>query len=90
MDLELDDFVDLSWRERIVADPEIVGGKPTIRGTRLAAELILEQLAAGVPVAEILDYYPSIATEDVLACIGYGCYLAQRYRREPLPDAPNR
>ncbi len=61
----------MPWRERIVADPEILAGKPVIRGTRIAVELILELLAAGQPATEILENYPGLTKDDVLACLAY-------------------
>lgn len=61
----------MAWQDHIHADPEILGGKPVVRGTRLAVELILELLAAGVSEQEILADYPGLSREDVLACINY-------------------
>ncbi len=54
--------------ERIVLDPEILAGKPVIRGTRLAVEFILELLAAGQSESEVLASYPGLTREDILAC----------------------
>ena len=75
----------MSWPERVVIDPEILAGKPIIRGTRLAVEFILELLAAGQDEAEILDNYPGLTKEDVLACLAYASYLAHEYRAYPIP-----
>lgn len=61
----------MAWQDHIHADPEILGGKPIVRGTRLAVELVLELLAAGVSEQEILADYPGLTREDVLACINY-------------------
>lgn len=55
--------------ERIVVDPEILAGKPVIRGTRIAVEFVLELLAAGQPESEILNNYPGLTREDILACL---------------------
>jgi uncharacterized protein (DUF433 family) len=55
----------MSWPERIVIDPEILAGKPVVRGTRLAVEFILELLAAGQSEADILANYPGLAREDI-------------------------
>ncbi|HOC58001.1 MAG TPA: DUF433 domain-containing protein [Verrucomicrobiota bacterium] len=49
----------------IVADPEHLGGNPRVRGTRISVALILESLAAGMSVAEIVDAYPSLTAESV-------------------------
>ena len=58
---------------RIVATPNIVHGKPRIAGTRIMVYLILDLLASGKTIEEIIsdDYYPDITREDVLACIEY-------------------
>jgi uncharacterized protein (DUF433 family) len=49
----------------IVADPEHLGGRPRVRGTRISAALLLESLAAGMSVAELVDAYPSLTEEAV-------------------------
>ena len=54
--------------ERIVIDPDICNGKPVIRGTRITAQTILEFLAAGDSIEEILGEYPSLTREDIQAC----------------------
>ena len=71
--------------ERIVLDPKILAGKPVIRGTRLAVEFILELLAAGQSESEILDSYPGLTREDILACLSYASYLAHEYKAFPIP-----
>lgn len=57
--------------ERIVVDPKVVLGKPSIRGTRITVEQILEKLAADISIDEILVDYPRLTREDVLAAITY-------------------
>jgi uncharacterized protein (DUF433 family) len=71
--------------ERIVVDPEVLAGKPVIRGTRLAVEFILEILAAGQSERELLTSYPGLTREDVLACLSYASYLAHEYKAYPIP-----
>lgn len=75
----------MPWPERIVVDPEILAGKPVIRGTRLSVELILELLAAGQSEAEILANYPGLIRDDILACLAYASYLAHEYKAYPIP-----
>jgi uncharacterized protein (DUF433 family) len=75
----------MPWSERIVIDPDILAGKPVVRGTRLAVEFILELLATGQSEAEILDEYPGLAKEDILACLAYASYLAHEFRAYPIP-----
>jgi len=63
--------------ERIVRDPEIMAGKPTIRGTRITVESILRKLGAGMPVDEILAAHPRLTHEDILAAQAFAAdYLA--------------
>ncbi len=75
----------MSWPERVVIDPEILAGKPVVRGTRLAVEFILELLAAGQSEAGILANYPGLTREDILACMEYASYLAHEYKAYPVP-----
>jgi uncharacterized protein (DUF433 family) len=49
----------------IVADPEHLGGRPRVRDTRISVSLVLESLAAGMSIAEIVDAYPSLSEESV-------------------------
>jgi uncharacterized protein (DUF433 family) len=70
--------------DRISIDPEICGGKPCIRGTRLWVSLILDFLADGMPEAEMFEDYPQLTHEDVLAAIAYGAE-ASRGKFVPLP-----
>ena len=53
--------------ERIVSDPKIMFGKPTIRGTRLTVELILRELGRGADVNELFEDYPQLTHEDIAA-----------------------
>lgn len=57
--------------ERITANPNILGGKPIIRGTRISVEFILDLLASNVPEQEILEDYPHLTREDIQACLRY-------------------
>lgn len=57
--------------QRISIDPNICFGKPCIRGHRIWVSLILDYLAGGMAIEEILEAYPDIERDDVLACIAY-------------------
>lgn len=59
------------YHQRIVADPDIMVGKPVIKGTRIPVELILKLLAQGITTEEILEEYPRLIRDDVLAAIDY-------------------
>jgi len=65
---------------RISIDPNICFGKPCIRGHRIWVSLILDLLADGWTVEEVLQEYPGLEEADVLACIAYGAEMSrQRY-----------
>ncbi len=61
----------MTWKDRITLDPAILTGKPVVRGTRMAVEFIIELLAEGWTEQRILDNYPGLTREDVLACLQY-------------------
>lgn len=69
--------------KRITVNPEIFGGKPIIRGRRLAVEHVLGMLAAGDDVATIIEGYPWLEREDVQACLVYARRLVGHERVEP-------
>ena len=70
--------------ERITVNPKIFGGKPIVRGRRLAVEHVLSMLAAGDTVATIVEGYPWLEPEDVQACLVYACRHVGHERIEPL------
>ena len=72
--------------QRISIDPQVCFGKPCIRGTRIWVSLILDQLAGGLSVEELLTDYPQLVREDILAAIAYGAE-ASRERIIPIPTA---
>jgi uncharacterized protein (DUF433 family) len=66
--------------ERISVNPDICFGKPCIKGHRIWVSLVLDLLAAGWSVQEILENYPGLEEADVLACIAYGAEMSrERY-----------
>jgi uncharacterized protein (DUF433 family) len=69
--------------ERITVNPQIFGGKPIIRGRRIAVEHILGMLAAGSTAPTILEYYPYLELEDVQACLVYARRRVVNERVEP-------
>ncbi|MFN0101253.1 MAG: DUF433 domain-containing protein [Bryobacteraceae bacterium] len=71
--------------ERISADPEILGGKPIVQGTRLAVEFILELLAAGETEQVLIANYPGLTHEDILACLSYASRIVHDFRVYPIP-----
>ena len=71
---------------RISIDPKVCFGKPCIKGHRIWVSLILDLLAEGMTVQQVLAEYPQLTEEDVLACIAYGAEMArERYVDLPAP-----
>jgi uncharacterized protein (DUF433 family) len=66
-----DKWIDTMDRVLIISDPAIMMGKPLVSGTRITVEYILEKLAAGEPVEQILDAHPQLTREAVLAAINF-------------------
>lgn len=66
----------MSLLERIVVDPEVVHGRPRVRGTRMRVTDVLSLLAAGADEAEILEEYPYLTADDIKACLEYAAAQA--------------
>lgn len=62
---------------RIAIDPDVCGGKPCIRGHRIWVSLILDLLASGMTVDQILEEYPQLTPEDIRACVAYGSEMTR-------------
>ena len=65
--------------DRITQDPDVMGGKPCIRGMRLTVGRILSQIGAGETIEELLIDYPYLEREDILQSLQYAAWLAQGY-----------
>lgn len=70
--------------KRISIDPRICFGKPCIRGTRIWVSLVLDLLASGLSIEEVLEEYQQLSREDILACVAYGAEMS----RERFVDVP--
>jgi uncharacterized protein (DUF433 family) len=64
---------------KIIVDPDICIGLPTIEGTRITTQTVLEFLSAGDSIEDILEEYPSLSREDVLACLPYSARLMKHH-----------
>jgi uncharacterized protein (DUF433 family) len=62
--------------KRIAVDPNVCGGKPVVKGTRLPISIILGGLAEGMTSEEIVDHYPQVTADDVRATLAYAAVLA--------------
>ncbi len=61
----------MDWRDRIVADPDVLVGKPVIKGTRISVELVMDLLAGGYTPDQILQQYDHLTRDDIHACLAY-------------------
>ena len=61
----------INYQERIVVDPDIMAGKPVVRGTRIPVDLVLKRLAQDLDINALLMAYPRLTKEDVQACLAY-------------------
>jgi uncharacterized protein (DUF433 family) len=74
----------MPWQDRIVIDPAVLVGKPTVRGTRISVEWVVDLLAAGWSIEQILENYPHLTREDIQACLSYASELLHSERIFPL------
>jgi uncharacterized protein (DUF433 family) len=74
----------VNWQDRIVVDPEILVGKPVVKGTRLAVEFIIDLMAQGWSEAEILRNYPGLTQADVQACLSYASDILRAEKVYPI------
>ena len=70
--------------DRIIIDPDILAGKPILRGTRISVELLLELLANNWTYEEIFESYPQIGREDILAALQYATDLLKEVHVYPI------
>lgn len=63
--------------KRVVSDPKVLGGEPSIRGTRIHVAVVLDSLAEGLTPAQIIDHFPPLTEEDVRAAVAYAAELAR-------------
>ena len=83
------------YRDRIVMDPEIMVGKPTVRGTRIPVELVLKRLAQDLDLQSLFESYPRLTEDDVKACLEFAEAKVRRHRArvpagEDRPAHPTR
>ena len=61
----------MNWRDHIISDPEILVGKPVVKGTRLSVDLILDRLADGWTVEDLFESYPRLTSEALQAVFAF-------------------
>jgi uncharacterized protein (DUF433 family) len=77
-----------SYRDRIATDPQVMVGKPVVKGTRIPVALVLEELAHNPDVGELLAAHPGLTIDDIKACLAYAEAVLpdDRIRLAVLPD----
>lgn len=76
-----------AYSERIVRDPQVCGGQPVIKGTRVRIKVVLDNLAQGMSIEEITQSYPSLTAEDVQSVISFAAASASEEHCYPVPDS---
>ncbi len=77
-------FEQMDWKDRIAIDPNVLVGKPTVRGTRLAVQFIVDLLAQGWTEQDLLDNYSGLTAEDIRACLGYASAVLSAEKVYPI------
>ena len=67
----------VEWKQYIVSEPEILRGKPRLKGTRIPVGLVLGYLAAGKTAVDIVAEFPELTREQIAACLDYARDLAE-------------
>ena len=76
----------MNWRERIVIDPQVLVGKPVIKGTRISVELVIDLLGRGYSQEQVLEQYDHLKPEDIQACLAYASDVLKSERIYALPE----
>lgn len=77
----------MNWQERITVDPQILVGKPIIRGTRISVEFVIDLLGRGWSNEQILEEYEHLTPEDIQACLAYAGEVLRTERVYLSPGA---
>ena len=75
---------DEDYQNRITTNPQVMTGKPTVRGLRITVEQLLKELAANISIDDLLEDYPELEIEDIRACILYAAQLVEQERVYPI------
>ena len=74
----------MSWKDHISIDPQILVGKPVVKGTRIAVELVVELMASGWTQEQILENYPNLTADAIRACLAYASDVLHSERVYPI------
>jgi uncharacterized protein (DUF433 family) len=74
----------MDWHDRIIVDPKILVGKPIVKGTRISVDFVIDLLARGWTVEQVLQEYDHLTLDDIHACLAYAGDLVKEERVYPL------
>jgi len=77
----------MPWQNRIVLNPDILVGKPTIKGTRIAVEFVIDLLGRGWTTDQVLREYDHLTADDIRACLAYAGEILKSERVYAVPAA---
>jgi uncharacterized protein (DUF433 family) len=75
----------MDWKRRIVVDPQVLVGKPVIKGTRISVELVVGLLGRGYTPAQVLEQYDHLDLKDIQACLAYAAEVLSSERVHASP-----
>jgi len=70
----------MNWQQRITVDPNVLVGKPIVKGTRISVEFVIDLLARGWTIEQILKEYDHLTPEDIQACLAYASEMLRTER----------
>jgi uncharacterized protein (DUF433 family) len=77
----------MMWQDRITIDPNVLVGKPIVKGTRISVEFVVDLLGRGWTAAEVLKEYDHLKPEDIQACLAYASDVLKSEKVYLLPTA---
>ena len=77
----------MAWQDRITIDPNVLVGKPIVKGTRISVEFVIDLLARGWSTAQVLNEYDHLKPEDVQACLAYASDVLKSEKVYLLPTS---
>jgi uncharacterized protein (DUF433 family) len=77
----------MQWEDRITVNPNVLVGKPIIKGTRISVEFVIDLLGRGWSIEQVLREYDHLTTEDIQACLAYASDVLKSERVYMLPSA---